>query len=270
VFFALSKILWFCFRPSSLITIAMVAGLAATLRDHTTLARRLQCAVVATLLVTSFSPFVEVIMRPLEERFHRPDLTASGPNIDGIIVLGGEQDADLANLRGTAGLSEGAERLTETVALSRRFPAARIVFTGGSGTLLFSQTVEAEAAGRLFESLGLPKSRITLEARARNTYENAVFTKALVAPKPGERWLLVTSALHMPRAMGCFRAVGIAVEPWPVDFRTSPQIELSRSLIGFPEGLREFDGVMKEYVGLLFYRLTGRTDALLPGPEPAD
>jgi uncharacterized SAM-binding protein YcdF (DUF218 family) len=269
VFFALSKILWFCFRPSSLIIFAMVAGLVPTLRGRPALARRLQCAGVAALLVTSFSPLVEIMMRPLEERFNRPDLTVTGSNIDGIIVLGGGQDADLANLRGTAGLSEAAERLTETVVLSRRFPAARIVFTGGSGAVLSSQTPEADAAGRLFGSLGLSKSRITLETRSRNTYENAVFTKALVAPKPSERWLLVTSALHMPRAMGCFRQVGIAIEPWPVDFRTLPQFALSRSFLGFPEGLREFDGVMKEYIGLLFYRLTGRTDALLPGPEPA-
>jgi uncharacterized SAM-binding protein YcdF (DUF218 family) len=247
----------------------MVAGVVATLHGRSALARRLQCAGVAALLVTSFSPLADIMMRPLEERFNRPDLSVFGSNIDGIIVLGGGQDAKLANLRGTAGLSEAAERLTETVVLSRRFPAARIVFTGGSSAILFPEPPEAEAAGRLFESLGLSKSRVTLETRSRNTFENAVFTKALVAPKPGERWLLVTSALHMPRAMGCFRQVGIAIEPWPVDFRSSPQIDLSRSVVGFPEGMREFDGVMKEYIGLLFYRLTGRTDALLPGPEPA-
>ena len=118
---------------------------------------------------------------------------------------------------------------------------------------------------RLLEALGVAKERITLESRSRDTYENAVFTKRLVNPGAGERWLLITTAWHMPRAMGCFRQAGFAVEPWPVDYRTSGRVELWLNT-GIPEGLRQMDFIMREYAGLAMYYLTGRTGALLPGP----
>ncbi len=122
----------------------------------------------------------------------------------------------------------------------------------------------------LLESFGIARERVTLETHARNTAENATFTKALVKPKPGERWLLVTSALHMPRAVGCFRRVGFAVEPYPVDWTTPPRLDLA-SLAPADElsaGLLRLDKASHEWLGLLAYWLTGRTSALLPGPAP--
>ena len=87
------------------------------------------------------------------------------------------------------------------------------MFTGGSAALLTTSSPSPLAMGRLLEALGVARERITLESRSRDTYENAVFTKRLVNPAPGQRWLLVTSGWHMPRAMGCFRKAGFAVEP---------------------------------------------------------
>jgi uncharacterized SAM-binding protein YcdF (DUF218 family) len=118
---------------------------------------------------------------------------------------------------------------------------------------------------RLLEGLGVPKERTILESKSRDTYENAVFSKRLVDPKPGERWLLITSGWHMPRAMGCFRQAGFAVEAWPVDYRTSGRLELWPNS-AVTDGLRRMDFVMKEYVGLVMYYLRGRTSALFPGP----
>ncbi|TIU18533.1 MAG: YdcF family protein, partial [Mesorhizobium sp.] len=80
---------------------------------------------------------------------------------------------------------------------------------------------DAETAPRLFAALGVTADRLILENRSRNTYENAVFTRELVTPKPGETWLLVTSAFHMPRAKALFDKAGFATVPWPVDYRTS-------------------------------------------------
>ena len=117
----------------------------------------------------------------------------------------------------------------------------------------------------LFTALGIPRDRITLEAGSRDTYENAVLTARLLNPKPHERWLLVTSAWHMPRAMGCFRRAGFTVEAWPVDYRTPGRFEL-RFHSSIPEGLRRIDFMAREYIGLVVYYLAGRTDALLPGP----
>ena len=107
-----------------------------------------------------------------------------------------------------------------------RYPNARVVFSGGSANLISNDAREADFAGAIFESLGIDKSRLIMERRSRNTQENAEFSKALVAPKDGERWLLVTSAFHMPRSVGLFRKAGFAVEPYPVDWRVGGRGDL--------------------------------------------
>src|SRR4029077_15074082 len=117
-------------------------------------------------------------------------------------------------------LNESAERVTVVAELSRRYPGAKVLFSGGSAALIFHEGIEADFALRLFESFGVARERILLEARSRNTIENAIFSKEIAQPKAGERWLLVTSAFHMPRAIGVFRKAGFAVEAYPVDWRT--------------------------------------------------
>jgi uncharacterized SAM-binding protein YcdF (DUF218 family) len=116
------------------------------------------------------------------------------------------------------------------------------------------------------EALGVAAERITAEEQSRNTIENAVFSRLLANPKPGERWLLVTSAYHMPRAMAAFGAAGFAVEAYPVDWRTRGPIDAFRPFSSLGDGLRRTDTAMHEWVGLLTYRLTGKTAALFPGP----
>jgi len=159
--------------------------------------------------------------------------------------------------RELAGLIDTAERITEAVALARRFPEGRIVFAG--------DTDETASIGLLFEALGVPKESTTLVSRSRDTYENALFAKRVINPSVRERWLLTTSAWHMPRAAGCFRKVEFPVEPWPVDYRTSGKVE-ARFQDSIPKGLRQTDIAVREYAGLVAYFLTGRTDALLPAP----
>ena len=164
-------------------------------------------------------------------------------------------------------LAPSGGRLTEAVALARRFPLARIVFTGGSSRILGKSIPEAEAARRFLAAMGVPSERTTFEARSRNTSENAMLTRDLVSPKPGERWLLVTSAFHMPRAMGAFRHAGFDVIAWPADYLTSAQSEWVKPNEGLSEGLRRVDFGAKEWIGLLAYRLTNRTDEFFPGPK---
>lgn len=181
-------------------------------------------------------------------------------------MLGGAEDGRAVDAQELAGLNEAAERYTEAVALARRLPMARLVFTGGSAAMLRNEAPEADTAARLFEALGVARERITLELKSRDTHENALFTARLLDPKPGERWLLVTSAWHMPRAMGCFRKAGFAVEAWPVDYRAPRRLDVTHWNTSIPEGLRRIDFATREYIGLVMYYLAGRTNALLPGP----
>jgi len=139
------------------------------------------------------------------------------------------------------------------------------VFSGGNASL-FSGLSEADFALSFFESLGVPRDRITLETQSRNTAENAVFTKQLIAPKPGEHWLLVTSALQMPRAIGAFRQAGFPVEAYPVDYQTDGWKDLwsfPGSLMG---GINRLNTAVHEWLGLLAYWIAGRIPVLFPGP----
>jgi len=262
LFFYFSKLVWFTVQPSSLIAILLLGGavLAVFRRSW---GAWLSGAAAALYLLSGFSPIGNWLILPLEQRFSRPELTAP---VDGIIVLGGSVDTRVSKGRGFTALNEAAERLSEGAALARRFPNARLVFTGGSVEILSPGTTEAKAAKRLFARLGVGPQRLLLEHRSRNTAENAAFTHALVRPKPGESWLLVTSAFHMPRAVGCFRAVGFEVIPWPVDYRTRGGDDIWRFFPRASEGLRRVDLAAKEWAGLMAYYVTGRTMTLLPKP----
>jgi uncharacterized SAM-binding protein YcdF (DUF218 family) len=181
-------------------------------------------------------------------------------------VLGGAISPDVSAARKEIALNEAAERMTGVAKLAREHPSARIVFTGGSGRL-FSGATEADFVTDLFESFGIPRDRIVLEGRARNTVENAVNTRAMVQPKPGERWLLVTSAHHMPRSVGIFRKAGFPVEPYPVDFRTRGSADLAGPFGSLASGLARTDAAMHEWAGLVVYWLSGHTSELFPGPR---
>lgn len=261
LFFYVSKLVWFFVQPSSLIALLLVGGLALALWR-----RRWGLRLVALgalfYVIAGFSPLGHWLMIPLEERFPRAELDAP---VDGIIVLGGAVDTLVSKERGITALNEAAERLTAGTALAKRFPEARLVFSGGSAKVFHRGETEAAGAKRLFARLGIAPERLLLEDRSRNTAENAAFTRDLVQPQPGERWLLVTSAFHMPRAVGCFRAVGFEVIPWPVDYRTSGGGDVWRFFSRASEGLRRVDLAAKEWAGLLAYSITGRTSAFLPG-----
>jgi uncharacterized SAM-binding protein YcdF (DUF218 family) len=265
MFFPLSKILGFFASPSNLLLCIGLLGLALMWTRFARTGRRLAATAFVGLALAGLSPLGNWLIAPLEDRFPPWDATRGAP--DGIIVLGGSISPELSKARGMPDLNESAERITAVTALARTYPSARIVYSGGSGRLVRRGGVEAEVAGGLLETLGVARSRLILEGRSRNTLENATFSKDLVAPKPGERWLLVTSAYHMPRSIGIFRRVGFPVEAYPVDWRTGGDEE--DSLLPFDTlsaGLRRTDTAVREWVGLVAYRLSGHTTALFPAP----
>jgi uncharacterized SAM-binding protein YcdF (DUF218 family) len=149
--------------------------------------------------------------------------------------------------------------------LARAYPNARLVYSGGDASLFGNQTPEADFVYPLLDSLGVPRGRVMLESRSRNTAENAAFTKDLVKPNPGERWLLVTSAQHMPRAIGCFRRAGFTAEAYPTNWRTGKNGDFTVPQ-PFGGALARVDTATHEWIGLLVYWLTGKTTAFLPSP----
>src|SRR6476469_2739183 len=216
------------------------------------LGRKLVIAAVLLLVICGLSPLGKALLYPLEARF--PPWAAARGAPDGIIVLGASIEADLSVAHNTQVVRGAPDRIIAAAALARRFPNARVVFSGGSANLVSNDAREADFAGAIFESLGVDKSRLIMERRSRNTQENAEFSKALVAPKDGERWLLVTSAFHMPRSVGLFRKAGFAVEPYPVDWRVGGRGDLWAFTNIALDGLGRMDTAVREWAGLVVYR----------------
>jgi uncharacterized SAM-binding protein YcdF (DUF218 family) len=264
MFFVVSKVFGFFAIPSNLVMSIGILGLLLWPTRFGRAGRRLVVASLVMLAILGLSPVGNALIIPLEQRF--PPWNVAGGPPAGIVVLGGSLSPHVSAGRNEVALNEGAERLTVGAELALRYPDARILFTGGSGALIFEEGAEAEFAMRVFEGFRIPRARVVLEDRSRNTVENAAFSKDLAQPKPGERWLLVTSAYHMPRAIGIFRKAGFAVEAYPVDWRTSGTEDALRPFPTMSEGLRRTDVAVREWVGLVAYWLTGKSSELFPAP----
>lgn len=264
MYFILSKVAGFLQLSTALIALGFV-GVVLTWSRFARAGRRVMTVSLALLAIAGLSPIGNVLLLPLEQRFP-PWVVAGQDPVAGIIVLGGALDEVVTSRRGAPSLNDAAERITTAVALARQFPDARLVFSGGSAALFATDAKEADAAALIFRELGVAPERIETESRSRNTVENARFAKQHANPQPGERWLLVTSAYHMPRSIGVFRTVGFAVEPYPVDWRTSGPDSMLRPFRTLSEGLRMTDVAVREWIGLLIYRLAGYTQELFPAP----
>jgi uncharacterized SAM-binding protein YcdF (DUF218 family) len=264
MFFILSKIVGFFAQPSDIAATLAALGVALLFTRFARAGRRLATFGVVLLLIAGLTPLGNALMLPLEERFPPWDAARGAPA--GIIVLGGAVGPEISAARGVTDLNESAERITAAAVLARAYPEARIVYSGGNARLVIAGGIEADYAIDLLESLGVARTRILAERQSRNTIENAELSKKLVEPKPGERWLLVTSAYHMPRAIGAFRRAGFPVEAFPVDWRTRGPIDLWLPFETVTAGLRRTDTAVHEWVGLIAYWMAGRTSELFPAP----
>ena len=267
MFFVLSKTLGYLLLPTNFLIGVGVIGAILLATRIASLGRKLVMVSVLLLVICGLSPLGNYLLYPLEQRFP-PWQAGSGAPPDGIVILGASIEADLSVAHGTPVVRSAPDRIIAAAALAHRYPNARIVFSGGSANLISNDAREADFAGAIFEGLGIAKSRLTMERASRNTLENAQFSKALVQPKDGERWLLVTSAFHMPRSIGLFRKAGFAVEAYPVDWRVGGRGDLMNFSSAILDGLGRTETAVREWAGLIAYRATGKIDDLLPGPAP--
>lgn len=223
-------------------------------------------ATVLLYILFAFSPLPRMLLLSLEERFPR-QMMEQLDKVDGIVVLGGAIDSRVTKLRRLIALNEGAERLTVAATLAHRFPEAVIVVSNGSNNRIDESDPYGYAEYRIFEGLGIARERIIYERHSNDTYTNATLGKEVAKPKPGQTWLLVTTASHMARAVGCFRKVGFDVIPYPVDYRTFGPGRGFRFFARPSEGLDMMDTAVKEWIGLAYYWMLGRTSAFYPAPD---
>lgn len=269
MWFVLSKWFWALFNPGAVLAAGLGLGLLASWapwRRPRRLGRGLLAVSVLAVVAVAVLPMDTWLLAPLERRFQLPDPMPRA--VDGIVLLGGSIDLKTSVARGAPELNRHGDRLLAFAALARAYPRARLVFTGGSGLRSERRYAEADFVPAALAAMGVDTSRVIFERESRTTRENAVRAKALVAPRQGETWLLVTSAFHMPRALGAFRRVGWRALPYPVDYMTSGR---TSTAVGFEftSSLSRLTLALHEWIGLIGYRVLGWTDRLYPRPGAA-
>lgn len=260
VFFISSKIAWALISPGSLIVILGVSAWAALMLKWQRLSRGLLASCALLLLLIGCFPVGEWLITPLENRF--TSSAALPQDVDGIIVLSGAISPQRSSIWQQPEMDNASERLTNFLYLASLYPDTQLVFSGGTGAVTAQEFKAAEMARVLFDQLGLAERAIVYESESRNTAENVRNSKELVTPAADENWLLVTSAFHMPRSVGVFCQQRWPVQAYPVD-HYSQKGNLLRLEFRFSDNLAVLETAMREWIGLLAYRISGRTDRLL-------
>lgn len=263
--FLLGKTFWAFADPANLIVVIMLAGFLLQFTRRETWRRLGQGCVAGAALVLilcAVLPLGTWALTPLENVFPQPALPEK---IDGILVLGGNENELVTDKRGHPAVGSTADRLITFAALGRRYPDARMVFSGGTGRVAAKDTPlrQADVARAVMESLGFAERPIVYERDSRTTYENALYSGKTVGEDKKKIWLLVTSAWHMPRAEAVFRAQGWNVVPVPVDYLTTGDDDFSLKL-DTARNLTRLSLAAHEYLGLLSYRMMGKTKTLWP------
>ena len=261
MFFSLSKILGVLASPLNLAMVLIVGGLLVYLVLRRT-GRALAWTGVAVFVAFGLLPLGHNMMVGLEKTFSAPAAQTMPADLDGILVLGGAFNMDVATARGAPALNAAAERLVAGVQLGRRYPEAVLVFAGGNNTLLNDGTMVPESVWteQFMESVGFDRNHVFFEEESRNTHENIRFAMKLAMPQPDETWVLVTSAWHMPRAAAVMQSMGWPgkVIYWPVDFRTDGKKRTVPPDLDVLSNMDKASIALHERLGWVTYRLTGR------------
>ena len=270
--FVISKLLLFVTQPLAWVVLLLIAGLLllrSGLRAPLQTQRENQSSpkglwgfslvglALLVLVLQGWETLPDVLIRKLENTYATQPASPDLKNFAGIVVLGGALDsASVWEGRSQPALNSAAERMVAPLPLMQQHPHLRLLFTGGEGQLLAQGLTEAQRAEIFYRAMGLAPTRLILEDRSRNTFENAVLSAAMVGVDVKKPWLLVTSAWHMPRAMATFEKAGWNVTPYPVDFQSGENTPWSQ--YSMAAGARKWKLALHEIFGLLAYKLAGR------------
>lgn len=256
-----SELIWLLLQPSTLATVMLLLALLLLMFRRVQAGGSLLFVGLLIVLLPALLPVRELLASPLEDYFRVP--TPMPQQVDGILVLGGAVHTPITIARGQLTLGESAERMIAAAALARRYPDAQLVMTGVFGDNLGGEFTPQGGAYTFFDGPEFSPERMTWVGAARSTYEDALLSLEAVEPSEGERWLLVTSAWHMPRAVGVFQALGWQVVPYPVDYRSRGVLELNPS-VDIGGRLSDLDQIVREWGALIVYQQLGRTQRLFP------
>jgi len=262
MFFYASKLLWMVLAPGNLLFIFILACIIAFSFCWMRIAKILVYPLIAILVAVAMLPVGDWLLHPLEKKF--PIHPTLPEQVDGIIVLSGAVGAKPTAMSGQVQVNEQVDRELAFMKLARLYPTAKLLYTGGSSSLVHQEFKGADAGKKLLAEQGIDLDRVIFERDSRNTAESAVLSKKLVQPSEGGNWLLITTAWHMPRSVGVFCQAGWSVIPYPVDYRSSTSGLWSVDF-EFASHLVELEVGVKEWLGLLAYWATDRIPSIVPG-----
>jgi uncharacterized SAM-binding protein YcdF (DUF218 family) len=255
--------LWSWASPSQLLFATIVVGGLLLALGRARVGRALTLAGATGLFLFGVLPTSHYLAAALESRIPQPELPA---RVAGIILLAGSERPAASQAQGQPQVGRNAGRHLTTQRIARAHPEARIVFSGGPLRMLGKGPLETQpaVAAALFASSGLALERLTFDENSPDTCATPISVKQLVQPQPGETWVVVTSAIHMPRAVACFRAAGWGdVIAQPADYRVTLG-SWNADSFQVAKNLQLLDEAAHEWLGLVYYRLTGRTRELFP------
>jgi uncharacterized SAM-binding protein YcdF (DUF218 family) len=262
MFFVAAKLFAFLLIPSNIVPLLMIIGALLILSKRQSVGRVLLGIGLCLAAAIAWSPLAFWLLIPLENRHPAPQIQSP---VTGIILLGGGVDIALQPRESGPILTHAGGRLLTTVALAHRFPDAKILISGGSPELGRQDgRSEAVLTKAFLAQMGIDPDRMLTDSVSRDTYENAREAAKLLQPQPTDRWLLVTSAAHMPRAVGAFETMRFPVIPYPADYKTGSEESIGRLPDTAAQGWLYCDVAAHEWLGLLAYRLSGRTSSFLP------
>lgn len=260
--FYVSRLSWLFAQPLSLAFFLVTLGCLALILGL----RKIGIAFIALasglLFVTLFTSTGDVALQTLEDRFPTPGRDPQ--TVSCMIVLGGAFSSQVNTARGGIEMNQSADRFVEALRLALAFPQAKILISGGDGSFSGIYEGDGVTAERFFRAFGVSADRLLRDTTSRNTAENVENTKALLTSAGLSDCLLITSAFHMSRSMGLMQKAGLSVTPWPTDYRTDGKTALGVDLTQPTLNAQQMATALREWLGLVAYRLMGRTDTLLP------
>ena len=260
-FFFLSKALWFFFNPINILLFLLLIGIIFHFFNKKKLYKIINIITLILFILIVILPTGPYLFWKLENSYSIPRTFPH--DIDGILILGGGVNEDLTYQHQQMSLNENVERLTESIDLMRRFPNAKIVFSGGVATLSKQKLTGIDVAKMFYNRMGVDINRIIFENKSRNTYENFAFSKKFIDNKNNEKWLLVTSAFHMKRVMNVAEKLKLNFISYPVDFSIGKNFSLEPWYAqNYPTNMNHFQIAMHEYVGLIAYYIAGKSSKI--------
>ena len=261
MFFYLSKIFWIFFNPINILVILLIIGIFFQLINKKIYKKIYLINLILFILIV-FLPTGTYMLWKLESKYPKPKIMNN--KIDGILILGAGIDEFKTYQHQQVILNDRIERITESAKLIKKFPNAKIIFSGGNGTFSKPKIEASELAKNFYKQMGVKTDKIIFENKSRNTYENLVFSKSFINNTKEEKWLLVTSAYHMKRAISVAKKLNLDFIPYPVDFMLNKNFNWKfwYHKIYFLNNMKDFQLASHEYIGLFAYYLTKKSNIM--------